>query len=80
MGDKWTKIGAFWKKRSKSGKAFLAGEITIDGVKTKITCWPNDKAGNEKRPDYVIYRDDYKPASQDDGGAEGDEDSDGLPF
>ena len=60
MSD-WKKLGAFWKKQSKSGKKFLAGEIEIDGVKTKITCWPNQKGENEKRPDYVIYLDDYKP-------------------
>jgi uncharacterized protein (DUF736 family) len=50
MSD-WTKLGAFWKKKSKNGKTFLSGVIKIDDKETKITCWPNDKNGNEKRPD-----------------------------
>lgn len=53
--SEWEKLGAFWTKVSGKGKKFLAGEIEIDGKKTKITCWPNDKGGNPKRPDFVIY-------------------------
>lgn len=52
---KWTKLGALWNKKSKSGHEFLTGEITIDEIKTKISVWPNDKQGNEKRPDFNIY-------------------------
>jgi uncharacterized protein (DUF736 family) len=65
MSD-WTKLGAFWKKKSKNGKTFLSGVIKIDDKETKITCWPNDKNGNEKRPDFNIYLDDYKPAAKSD--------------
>jgi uncharacterized protein (DUF736 family) len=78
----WTKLGAFWKKISKSGKKFLAGEITIDGTKTKITCWPNDKGGNEKRPDFVIYlsEDQSVPKSQVQDEEEVAPEDEDLPF
>jgi uncharacterized protein (DUF736 family) len=66
MSD-WTKLGAFWKKTSESGKQFMAGEIEIDGKKTKITCWPNQKGDNPKRPDYIIYLDTYKAAPKPSG-------------
>lgn len=80
MSD-WKKLGAFWTKVSGKGKKFLAGEIEIDGKKTKITCWPNDKGGNEKRPDFVIYlsedRNAPKPETSD---ANDDADNGGIPF
>jgi uncharacterized protein (DUF736 family) len=80
MSD-WTKLGAFWKKTSGSGKKFLAGEIEIDKVKTKITCWPNQKGDNPKRPDFIIYLSEDKPVPQPD---EFDDDAtpedDTIPF
>ena len=53
----WKRIGGFWKKTSGSGKKFLSGEVTCPKceAKTKITCWPNDKGDNPKRPDFAIY-------------------------
>jgi uncharacterized protein (DUF736 family) len=57
----WKKVGAFWKKTSEAGKHYLGGEVEINGVKTNITCWSNDKGGVEKRPDFVIYLDDRTP-------------------
>jgi hypothetical protein len=44
------KIGGLWKP-DKPGKAVLTGKLD-DGRKVYI--FPNDKGGNEKRPDYNI--------------------------
>jgi uncharacterized protein (DUF736 family) len=86
--SEWKKLGAFWTKVSGKGKKFLAGEIEIDGKKTKITCWPNDKGGNEKRPDFVIYlsedrdapRAASKPAASDANESGDDDYRDQIPF
>lgn len=60
------KIGALWKRTTKSGKTFLSGiieETRFDGteLKLKISIWTNDaKKDGSKQPDCVVYLDDYK--------------------
>jgi uncharacterized protein (DUF736 family) len=49
-------IGALWIKTSSKGTEFLTGNVEIDGVKTEIVVFKNDKGENEKRPDYKIYK------------------------
>lgn len=57
------KLGALWKRTTKAGKHFLAGVLEQDGVKTKITVWPNDyKEPGSRQPDFIITLDDYDPA------------------
>jgi uncharacterized protein (DUF736 family) len=84
MSDKWTKLGAFWKKNSKNEKTFLSGEVECPAckAKTKITCWPSYKGDNPKRPDFNIYLDDYKPApkAESEDAFGGDPDKGEMPF
>ena len=44
MNTTWTdqQRGAFWKKSGKNGK-YLAGYVVIDGKKTPVTVFPNNK-------------------------------------
>lgn len=49
-------IGALWIKTSSKGTEFLIGNVEIDGLKTEIVVFKNDKGENEKRPDYKIYK------------------------
>jgi hypothetical protein len=54
-------MGAFWKKNGGKG-TFLAGKITIDGKEHKVVVYKNTfKEEGDNKPDYRIYRDDYKP-------------------
>lgn len=51
-------VGAIWKRTAKSsGKEYLSIVFTHpDGKKSEFIAFVNDKAGNEKRPDYKIYK------------------------
>jgi len=49
-------IGALWSKTSSKGTAFFTGNVEIDGIKTDIVIFKNDKGDNEKRPDFKIYK------------------------
>ena len=49
------KIGALWKKMGKNGKEMLNGDITIQGQKYKIVCFPNDyKKEGDNKPEYNV--------------------------
>ena len=48
-------IGALWSKVSAKGADFMAGNVEINGEKTEIVIFKNDKGDNEKRPDWKIY-------------------------
>jgi len=81
----WTKLGAFWTKVSRSEKKFLAGDFDCPHckAKTKITCWPNTKGDNPKRPDFIIYlsEDMAAPApTRSDADETAPTDDDHLPF
>jgi len=61
MANKWLNIGAAWKRKDKQGKEFLSIKLNkekIEQVKAdekgdfQVSMFPNDKKGNEKRPDY----------------------------
>lgn len=49
-----TSIGALWINEGKNIK-YLAGEIEVDGTKTKIVVFKNSYKTEEKHPDYRIY-------------------------
>lgn len=46
-------IGALWAKKSGS-QSFLSGEVEIDGVKTRIVVFKNNRKEKETHPDYNI--------------------------
>ena len=48
------RIGALWKKRTRDGKQFLAGNIEVDGKKIPIVVFANDRKTEERFPDYNI--------------------------
>jgi hypothetical protein len=47
------KIGAIWKKVSRSGQTYYSGETEKDGVKEKIILFEN-RNQNENSPSYDI--------------------------
>ncbi len=51
-------VGAIWKRTAKkSGQEYLAIVFThSDGSKSEFIAFVNEKDGNEKRPDYKIFR------------------------
>jgi uncharacterized protein (DUF736 family) len=51
-------VGAIWKRASKKdGKEYLSISFTHpDGKKSEFIAFVNDKDGNDKRPDYKIYK------------------------
>jgi len=55
MSEKQQSIGALWLNESKSGNKYMAGNVEIDGVKTKIVVFKNSYKDDEKKPDYRIY-------------------------
>lgn len=57
-------IGALWSKTSGKGTDFFTGNVEIDGIKTDIVIFKNDKGDNEKRPDYKIYVSKPKPTEE----------------
>ncbi len=48
------RIGALWLKQSRNGIKFLAGEITLAGVKHKIVIFKNKSKKKDSHPDYEI--------------------------
>jgi len=77
LAEKKESIGAFWIKKSKKGMTFMSGTVEIDGKKTEVVVFKNDKGDNEKRPDYRMYE--SEPLEQDKPAATQDDD-DGVPF
>lgn len=58
------KLGALWKRTTKAGKVLLSGVLEQDGTKTKVVIWPNDYKQRTNQPDFIIYLDDYDPATK----------------
>jgi len=50
------KIGALWLKESSKGKKYFSGQIELNGEKTQIVVFKNNKDGVETRPDYQIFK------------------------
>lgn len=48
------KIGALWKKQSRSGVSFMSGKINWRGENIKITVFQNSYKNNDKQPDFNI--------------------------
>lgn len=46
-------IGALWVKQSARGQ-YMTGNIEINGVKTQIVCFLNDRKTKETQPDWNI--------------------------
>lgn len=49
------KLGALWQKSSGRGDYFT-GQITIDGVTTKIVVFANKYRTEDKHPDWLILK------------------------
>lgn len=56
-------IGALWVKKSKNGKNYMSGTITVNGIEKKIVVFKNNKK-KDNHPDFQILesqaRNDYK--------------------
>lgn len=51
------KVGALWNKIDKNGKAYMSGELLINGKTVKIVAFRNKQEWideNEKRPHWEI--------------------------
>lgn len=55
------KLGALWVKSGPKGD-FFTGEVEIDGVKTKLVIFQNGFKDSEKKPDWIIFKSQPKPA------------------
>jgi len=59
--NKNEELGALWKRESKNGNTkYLAGtmKLNVNGQEetVKVVVFSNDKRGNEKAPDYRVYK------------------------
>lgn len=69
---------AFWIKETKTGKEYLSGNVEIDGVKTYVNLFRNEKAtGNQP-----VWRtiDDKPEETRQPYPTSNDVKNDGLPF
>ena len=55
MPNKDDKLGALWQKR-KGEQDYFTGEVTINGVTTKLVVFANGFKESDKHPDWVIYK------------------------
>ena len=55
MSEKKESIGAFWINESQSGKKYLSGSVTVNGVTQKVVVFKNDYKQEDKHPDYRVY-------------------------
>lgn len=53
-GTELKAVGALWVKEGSKGK-FFSGEIELNGVKTHILIFRNEKGGVDRRPDYRVH-------------------------
>jgi hypothetical protein len=54
--DPQIRNGALWAKVSSAGNRYLAGNITlVNGETHRIIFFPNDKYGDNDKPDYCYY-------------------------
>lgn len=56
-------IGALWQRTSAKGEQYLSGKIEVNGAKYYIVLFPNEKNGNDDRPDWRIFP--SEPKAQD---------------
>jgi hypothetical protein len=62
MSDK--KIGALWKKTTRTGKVLLTGNVEVNGEKIKLAVFENGyKEAGTRQPDYIVYLDTFVPGS-----------------
>ena len=59
--NKNEELGALWKRESKNGQTkYLAGTLKLDvggqEQTVKVVVFSNDKRGNDKAPDYRMYK------------------------
>jgi hypothetical protein len=86
-GNKSKYIGALWAKDS-GGNKFLSGEIEIDGKKTRIVIFKNNRKEKETHPDYNILLSDKQGGGSSSGSSsepdttkkKATEEEDDLPF
>jgi len=48
-------IGALWKRTSKKGIEYLAGDVKVDGQVVKIIVFENSTKKESKHPDYRVF-------------------------
>lgn len=48
------RMGALWEK-SKNGKRYMTGYVTIDGVKHNLVLFTNNKRPDKQDPDWQIF-------------------------
>jgi len=48
-------IGALWKRTSKGGFGYLAGNIQVDGKTIKLVVFENSAKKEAKHPDYKMF-------------------------
>ena len=58
------KVGALWAKTTEGGKTLWNGVVKVDGKEVRIDVWPNDYKTESKHPDFVIYKNDWKPKTR----------------
>jgi uncharacterized protein (DUF736 family) len=66
-------VGAFWEYRSKSGKWYYSGFVTIDGKRIDLVMFKNDFRKTDKQPTYRVYLSEKK---EERGGTSGREEGD----
>lgn len=54
-------IGALWERESRAGKKRLTGNVSIDGQRVQVVAFQNNKQGNAKRPDWLVFLDTWDP-------------------
>lgn len=54
MDEQKKNAGCLWLKTAKTGMKFMAGNVEINGVKTDIVVFKNNKKEKENQPDYNI--------------------------
>lgn len=47
-------VGALWMHQAKSGRKYLSGRVTVNGIEKKIAVFKNERKTEKKHPDYSI--------------------------
>ena len=68
MPDPADKLGSLWCKTSSKAK-YMTGEIKINGVKTRLIVFANNRKDKDIQPDFEIFQarnqtSDYRPDAQ----------------
>jgi len=48
-------IGALWKRTSRKGVEYLAGDVKVDGKTIKLVVFENGTKKEPKHPDYKVF-------------------------